>query len=127
VKRFLWERPGDIAIAPDGTIWAAEDDGVVRLSRDGAVAKILRPHELAGDLATGEIGIGPDGSVWTNGTRRMLRFTPRGVQSYRLAPLGPVRAAFADVLRGSKGCVYEAASHPRSAANPVPTVSCQDA
>ena len=93
---------GGIAIAPDGTIWVAEEDGVARLSRDGSVLKEQRAKTIAREVATGEIGIGPDGSVWTNGWPHITRFLPSGrVQSYRLVPIVPGRPTLLDFLHAA--------------------------
>lgn len=74
---------GGIVVAPDGSVWAAECNGAVRLSRDGSVVEMRRPDDGNQDCEpynAGEIGVGPDGAVWTNAFDRLFRFSDDSVR-----------------------------------------------
>lgn len=80
----------NIALAPDGTLWIEEDDGVARLTRDGQVTEIRQPDDCPVCCGSG-IGIGPNRSIWKNGGTVALRlrgnafdrFAQQGVNSDR--------------------------------------------
>ncbi len=85
-----FQRPRDLEVAPDGSIFIADTDNsrIQHLKADGTVINIWGTF---GDVTTGQapggtfyqpwgIGVGPDGSVYVADTwnHRIQKFTPQG-------------------------------------------------
>jgi hypothetical protein len=97
----------DVALAPDGALWAAAGSGLLRF--DGARwQQVARAETLTSEAASAaglaQLAIAPDGAVWvTSVTGRMLRVGEGVSQQQRIPPVVDVQVAPDGTVWGSTG------------------------
>jgi predicted esterase len=65
----LLSEDAQLAVGPDGTVWAIHDAGYSRYDGDGWTAYVTDERPSGGDVA-----VGPDGTVWVTNRRGVIAF-----------------------------------------------------
>ncbi|MDJ0962049.1 MAG: hypothetical protein QNJ88_15445, partial [Acidimicrobiia bacterium] len=97
----------DLALAPDGRLWAATAAGVVMWDLENAAPSVFSEADGLGSPSVSHVAVASDGTVWAVGDSWLARYDGSwalvdGVDADRLTPVG-------DLAVGPDGAVWVAA------------------